>query len=364
MITNPKDRVTTPQAAIAVASYILGVGILSLPRGVSEKVNTPDGWIDVIISGFLVMAMGYCIVKLSQRFPRKTFYEYCPEIIGKPIGYILNFIFIIHMLGIAAYVTRILAMVVHEFLLDETPIEVLVFTVMIVGLYLVVGGVNPMFRLFEFVFPFMTFVFFLIILLNVQNIELHSLRPLLGKGIKPLLAGIEPTLYSYTGLGAMFVITSVMDRPKKAVKAMAIGVAIPMVYYVVLMVVSIGVLTVPELKTLTWPTLTLAKAIEFKGSFFERFESLFLVIWIAAIFTTFVSGHYYGSLGIAQVLKKNPYWVYFFTLPIMYMIAMYPEGLNQVFMVGDYLGYSFLFVAGVVPVVLFGVAVIRGKGDG
>lgn len=42
MITKPKDRITTSQAVVIIVNYILGTGILTLPRASVEKVKTPD----------------------------------------------------------------------------------------------------------------------------------------------------------------------------------------------------------------------------------------------------------------------------------------------------------------------------------
>jgi spore germination protein len=75
MIINPKDQITTPQAAVVVINFILGTGILTLPRASVEKVKTPDVWITVILGGVIAMIAGVIIVKLSQQFPEKTFFN-------------------------------------------------------------------------------------------------------------------------------------------------------------------------------------------------------------------------------------------------------------------------------------------------
>ena len=73
VITIPKDRITTSQAVVIIVNYILGTGILTLPRASVEKVKTPDVWLSVILGGILVMVSGVIMVKLSQQFPEKHF---------------------------------------------------------------------------------------------------------------------------------------------------------------------------------------------------------------------------------------------------------------------------------------------------
>lgn len=82
MITIPKDRITTSQAVVIIMKYILGTGILTLPRASVEKVKTPDVWLSVILGGILAMVSGVIMVKLSQQFPENILpiqSRYCRE---------------------------------------------------------------------------------------------------------------------------------------------------------------------------------------------------------------------------------------------------------------------------------------------
>ncbi|MCW1939879.1 spore germination protein [Bacillus anthracis] len=48
----------------------------------------------MILGGILAMVSGVIMVKLSQRFPDKTFYQYSQDIVGKWIGRLLSFLII------------------------------------------------------------------------------------------------------------------------------------------------------------------------------------------------------------------------------------------------------------------------------
>ncbi|PEX05178.1 spore gernimation protein, partial [Priestia megaterium] len=91
VMINSNDRITTPQATVVVINFILGTGILTLPRTVAEQVKTPDVWLSVILGGIIAMIAGVIMVKLSQHFPEKTFYQYSQEIVGKWMGKLFSF---------------------------------------------------------------------------------------------------------------------------------------------------------------------------------------------------------------------------------------------------------------------------------
>ena len=108
MITNPKDRIETSQATVILINYILAAGILTLPRTAAEKVKTPDVWITVILGGVIAMVTGVIMVKLSQQFPNKTFYQYSQDIVGKWIGGLLSLIIIVYFFTLSSFEVRIL----------------------------------------------------------------------------------------------------------------------------------------------------------------------------------------------------------------------------------------------------------------
>ncbi|MEC3459271.1 GerAB/ArcD/ProY family transporter, partial [Bacillus thuringiensis] len=109
MITKLKDRITTSQAVVIIVNYILGTGILTLPRASVEKVKTPDVWISVILGGILAMVSGVSMVKLSQQCPEKTGYQYRHDSGGKWRGRLLSFLIIGYFLTTSAFQLRSMA---------------------------------------------------------------------------------------------------------------------------------------------------------------------------------------------------------------------------------------------------------------
>ena len=112
--------------------------------------------------------------------------------------------------------------------------------------------------------------------------------------------------------------------------------------------------------TKTWPTIDLIRSFEIQGLIFERFESLLLTIWIMQIFTTFTITFYAASLGLSQIFKKKIGPFQFGLLPVIYLIGMIPANMNEVFAMGDMIGFSALFLFGVLPLALLIISKIKG----
>lgn len=362
MSISPLDKITTTQAAIAVSSVLIGAGIITMTRTASRVMDTPDIWIATLMGSILALAMAIIAAKLSQRFPGKTFYEYGRIIAGKPIGWLLNFVLIVYFLLLAGYEARILYELVTTFLLERTPMEVIIISFLCAGTYLLAGGINPMMRIFELYFPPAIIIFFFIFLLGFQRFELDNLRPVMGQGLMPVLKGIPTTFLFYTGYEIMLVITAFMEEPRKAVKAVIIGIVIPTVIYVLASVVVIGVLTVEETKTLTWPTASLINSIEYPGGFVENFQIFFLIVWVLAVYTTFVGAYYILSLGVSHVFKVDYDISIYAILPLIYLIAVFPQNIDAIFKFGDFIGYYGGFFSALISPALLVTSLIRRKG--
>lgn len=360
-MTNPSEQITTPQTAVIVSSFILGVGIITLPRSATEKLGTPDAWITVIIGGLISMLVGLVIVKLSQQFPGKTFYQYNQQIVGKGLGWFLSFILITYFIVLTGFEVRAMAEVIRVFLLVATPIEVNIILLLCVSVYLVVGGMNPIARLYEILLPFTIIIFVLVLFLGLQVFELDNLRPVLGDGLAPLIKGMEPSALAYLGFEIMLFLPAFMGKPNEAMKALVIGLSIPMILYLITVIIVIGGLSVDDVVTETFPTVTLIRSFELTGILFERYESLLFAVWILQIFTTVSLAHYLASLGFSQLFKKSTRPFAFGMLPVIYLIAMAPQNVNDVFKLGNMISYSFVFICTIVPFVLYLIAKRRRR---
>ncbi|GAV14971.1 spore germination protein [Paenibacillus sp. NAIST15-1] len=355
------EKITTQQAAVFVANYILGVGILTLPRAAAEKVKTPDIWLSVILGGLVAMIAGIIVAKLSQQFPGKTFYEYSQLIVGKWLGIVLNVSIIIYFIATSGNMVRAMSEVMNLYLLEGTPRWVVIISFLWVGIYIMVGGVSAIARFFEIVFPLTVLIITGLALLSFKIFDVNNLRPVLGQGIGPVLNGVKTTGLSFSGFEILLVLQAYMSTPKKAVRAVVIGILIPMLFYVVTVVMTVGSLSIAGVVSRTWPTITLFRSFEYPGILFERYESLLLVIWVIQIFTTYAITHYAAALGMARMTNKNIRPMLYLLIPVIYIASMSPRNINDLFSMGDRIGDAAMVMFGILPIILLMIVKLRRR---
>lgn len=362
MFVRTDDRITATQAAIFLNNTLLGAGILTLPRSVSKDVKTPDGWISVLLGGAIVMLAVFIMVKISQQFPGKTVFQYAGKLTGKYIGGALSVLLICYFIIIAGFEIRSLAEVTLFFLLEGTPIWAVILPFLWLSTYLVYGGINSIARVFTIVFPISIMILLISFILSLRMFDIDHLRPVLGNGLAPVFSGLKSTVLVFTGCEVTMTLVAFMQDPKQAVKAILGGLSVPLVLYLLTVVIVIGGLSIDSAITSTWPTIDLMRSFEVPGFFFERMEFPFMVIWLMQMFCNFSSFFYQASLAISQVFKLKIHPVIYAIVPLLFISAMTPRTLSDLFALGDAIGRMGVVLFVLVPLLLSIVWLIRVKG--
>ncbi len=362
MFKRTDDKITTSQASMVLTNSMLGAGILTMPKSVVQAVKTPDAWISVLLGGIVMLLVILVMVKLSQQFPGKTVFQYSKRIVGTLPGGVLSSLLILYFIVIAGFEIRVLAEVTMFFLLEGTPIWAIVMPFIWVGTYLVYGGINSIARVFQIVFPISIFILILCYILSTRLFDIQHLRPFLSEGMLPVIRGMKSGILIYSGCEVVMTMTAFMQHPQQAVRGMIVGFCIPLMLYLVTIVMVIGGLSIDSVITSTWPTLDLVRSFEIAGFFFERFEFPLLVIWLMQMFCNFCSFFFNASLGISQVFHLKIHPVMFVLMPVIFICTMIPQRINDVFSLGDAIGYTGVLIFILLPLLLSIVLIIRKKG--
>ena len=358
-----KDRITAVQAMIIIVNYTVAAGVLTLPRTTVEASGTPDVWISVLVGGLLSFITSFIIVKLSQRFPGQTIYQFIGKIIGKPLGMIIGLLIAGYFLCAAAYEVRSVQEVTSFFLLEGTPSWALDAIFLWIAFYLCRGGINSISSMCRLIVPITWTIFIGVCFLSFHIFDLNNLRPVLGEGMEPVWKGIKPTAMTFTAGEAMLFVVAFMEKPQKAVKVIIAGSCISTFFYILAVVMTIGAFSIDGVVTRTWPLLDMVRSFEVNYLIFERFESLLLAIWILQIFCTFCIAFFAATLGVSQILRKNFLNCLLVLLPIVYMVSRLPRDLGALFSLGTGLGNWMIVLFSLFPLPLLIILYLRRAGS-
>ncbi|MGA8942199.1 MAG: GerAB/ArcD/ProY family transporter [Thermoactinomyces sp.] len=361
MLQRKKTQITTIQTAVFIISIILGMGVITLPRSVTEFTQTPDGWLSTLVGAAIVLMLGRIIILLNRYYPGLTWFQYSPFIFGKWIGQMTNFIVLMYLLFIAAYEVRGLCEVTHIYLLKLTPVHAKMLVIIFLGIYLINGGIVSVARLFEILLPTTLVIFFLVMALGFKVFELQNVLPVMGLGVEPILRGLQGTTITFIGFDFILFLNAFMEKKEKAWIALVAGVGISSLFYAFVCFMVVGGLGMHLAKALTFPTLGLIRSFEVAGILFERYESFLLGVWITQIFTTYVGMHFFASLGLSQITGKNMRTFTYGLAPLIFLIAATPDNINEFLTMGDIFSYTQVFIVAVLAPLALGIAWLKNR---
>jgi spore germination protein len=360
------EEISHKEIAYAVASMLIGAGILTLPRSLANVTQVADAWISILLGGGLTVCFVWLVATLAAKFPKKTFFEYATVIVSKPIAVILTLLFAVHMILFAAYETRIVGSISVMYLFDRTPIEAVSLVFLLVVIYAVYGSTAAILRLNLMFLPIILVISILLCLMNLVTAEVQNLKPTFTTSIMEYLRGVKVSTFSFLGFEILLFYIAFMKRTEKAAKAAIVGVSVTTLIYMILFISTIAVFGHEATKNMVNPTVELAKEVQIPGEFFERFESIFFTIWIMTLFNTTAMAFNVALLALQSLFPQvNKVVIISIVSPIIYLIGFWPPNWVQTEKMGEWISYNGMVMAMVIPLFLYIVAKIRGiKGNG
>ncbi|MWC29454.1 GerAB/ArcD/ProY family transporter [Paenibacillus sp. MMS18-CY102] len=355
------ERPLTPlEMSMTIASMLIGVGILSLPRALAKETVAFDGWISIVLAGGVAMLLGMLVTKTAVRTGGQPFLEYASSLISRPLACVLAVLQGLYFMGFCAYETRAIADISKQYLFNRTPVEYVSLAFILVIVYAASGSRSGILRLNVLFLPAVLLVVGIVVLFGYRWFEVENLQPLVVTSFSGILKGAKEVIFSLLGFEIILYYIAFMDKPEKAGKAVMAGITVPVVVYLVIYQLAIGIFSNIGTVNIVYPTIELAKEINFPGNFFERFESLFFVIWIMTVFNTAAMGFDLATECLSFLFKRLTKRVRIVILaPIIYLVCMFPQNMSEFSMLGTLISYFAVSFGITIPILLLLLG--RGK---
>jgi len=360
MMYKNNDMISPGQFAHILILTVVGTGILTLPRELADGVG-PDGIFVLLLSALFTLVAANIIGYIIKRFPGKGYFEILTICFTKPIAYIITLLFVVYALLINAFIIRVFGEVIKMFLLIKTPIELIIFSILIITAFLARGGIEPLGRMAELLFPMIVIPALLLFLLAAADVNLTNLLPVFQASPLEIIRAVPAGFLSFAGFEFVLIFGKYLNKPEKATKAMSIGIGVVSLIYLIIYIVTLGVFGRYQMNHLIWPTLTVFKVISFPGLFIDNIESLVMVIWIFIVFMSIAPMHLSKTILLGDLLKlRERDFLALPIVPILYLIALIPDSLAETYeYMGPFSNYAITFFSIVIPVIILILSVFR-----
>ncbi|WP_040209022.1 GerAB/ArcD/ProY family transporter [Neobacillus jeddahensis] len=356
---DPKE-ITTLQATTIIISTIIGVGVLPLPLFAVRAGET--GAPLVTLLGILLAATGlFILTYLGMRHPQKTIITYSHDIIGKWLGRFCSIFVIVFFYILTGLAAREFGEVVVSAVLRETPLEVTVLVMLLLACISCRNNINVFSYIHNFYVPIILAPGLIIVAFSLKNSNLLYLRPIIGNNFQDMAAGTLTISALFQGAFIITLIIPSMKKPAKALKASFWGIFVSGGLYLLIVIATVSVFGSEEIKQIFWPTLELARTTSLPGNILQRLDVIFLAVWVTAVFTTLFSSYYLTIHSIKELCNlKDHKMLTYFILPFVFIFAMLPQNIVQMYKVIQDIGRAGLVITFLYPGLLLLIDVFKG----
>ncbi|MGE6377101.1 GerAB/ArcD/ProY family transporter [Peribacillus muralis] len=344
-------KILSGELAAIISCSMLGIGMLTLPRTITEKVHSSDGWIVLILNGLLIAVFVCFLVAMLKKHQVTNYFTYMEEAFGIWLSKIVGLLVVLYFIGVASFEVLAMSEMVRFYLLEDTPEEIVILTLILASVHLLTGKIKAIAKVCVFFLPLTIVIVLFIYLLSVRVVDMKNIQPVLSKGLLPVMKGMGSGTLSFFGIELFIFLFGVVKNQNKVKNGVLLGFSIPVILYVITYILVVATLTVPEVKAVTWPTISFIQSFEVKGIFIERLELFLLITWILQFFCTHAIYYYFAAEGMTRIFKNAYITNLIVLVPVVFILSEIPKNTIQIFKMSDMLGYVF-------PVILFGLPVI------
>jgi spore germination protein (amino acid permease) len=334
---NGTNAVTSKQMALFTFVCQTGIGIITLPTALANEVGH-DGWISVIITGFLAIIVAALIALLLKNNSGKGILDINKAVFGRVIGTGLNFLIFTYLLIAASAGATIFVIYLRISFFPLTPPLIMSLLILTPSFYMVWYGLKTVAR-FKTCTLFSYAIILVYIILIYRDIRLTFLMPVGEAGIIPLLYSIKITYFSFIGLELIAVFYAEITDKDKALKWHVYANIFSMLFLLIITAASTAVFGEKFLPVQSVALFNLFRV--YNVNILERVDLFIIASWFFAMgcsIRAYMMASWYSLIKICKV-QKNAF-IYLLYIFLLLIISRIPKDINQSYYFLDIINYS------------------------
>lgn len=296
-----KSKIGTVEAIMLVLTIIVTHTISSLPREilVSSKSATI---LNLIFVSTLAILFSYLIVRLMKNFAGSDIIDISEYLGGKLFKNIVGIIFILYFLVSSSILLRNFC---ESLKIIYYPMTNIVFMIALFILAICTANrldFNASLKTNLLIVPLVLVSIVFLFFANMNKFVPQRIFPIFGDGLyNTFILGLG-NLSAFGGITFLYFLPPYLKEPEKMKKIALISIGISAIYLILCVSTLLFMFSFFINTNEIIPLYNATRYIEF-GSFFQRLESIFLLIWILA-FACYLSITVKFAMGIFKKLTN------------------------------------------------------------
>lgn len=297
-----KEQITDKEAIYLMIVFMMGTTLILGSGGETKN----DAWISVIASLFMFIPMLLIFSRILSLYQGKDLFDILLILFGSAVGRIISIIYIWYAFHLGALVLRNFGEFINAIAMPETPMFVSLLCMGSTCIIAVRLGIEVLGRTTTYFLPIVFFILVAVQILGLPEMHITYLKPVLGKGIAPVLKGGFDTFSFPFAETVLFIgIFSALKTKKSPLKVYFWGTLVSAAFILIVTIRNIAVLG-NMLGSFYFPSYEAVSQIRV-GDFIQRIE---VTVSIVFVFSVFIKGSIclqVACKGIGRILKLYDY---------------------------------------------------------
>ena len=281
-----KTKISSLEAIMLILTLVISHSILSLPNEILTKYNSAS-LLNLLYLGIIATLISLLIVNLFKHFPGLDIVDISNVLGGTWLRNAIGITFIIYFILTSSVLLRDFCESIKIIYYPITNITFIVAFVVIAVCIANSLNFNATIKTNRIILPLALISIVFLFITNINNFRPQRIFPILGSGFfNTFILGLS-NIASFGGIAYLYFLPPLLKNPtdfKKIAVTSMITTTVYLIFTVAtLLFIFSFFLNISEIS----PLYNATRYIEF-GSFFQRLESVFLLIWIL-VFTCYLS---------------------------------------------------------------------------
>lgn len=275
-----KSKIGTFEAIMLISSIVAPYTVISLPWILIEETKS-SVILNIIFVTILTLLFIVLICKLFSKFPGFDILDVSNFLGGKSFKNIIGILFIFYFLLSSSILLRNFAEGLKTVFYPMTNIVFIILLFVISIGFVNSFGFSSTLNVTTIIFPIVLVSVLLLFFGNFKNFSTIKLFPVLGNSFYDTFVLGLSNIGTFGGIAYIYFLQPLLKQPEKFKKISIISISVSGLFILLCIITLLFMFSFSNNIEPILPLFTACKYIEF-GSFFQRFESLFLLIWIIA----------------------------------------------------------------------------------
>ncbi|MCT4563474.1 MAG: endospore germination permease [Maledivibacter sp.] len=355
-----KEVISDKQGIAAIVLYMSGTSSMLVFGTVAEK----DIWVATILAILMTLCIVLVFCHMHSMFPGKNLFDICDICFGRFIGKGIIILYVWFALHSGTLVGMNIYQFITETILPATPNTAVFILLLFLCSWIVKKGIEVIGRWSEFmIIPFIILVF-TVILFFIPDMDINNIRPVLSKGMKPILEGAF-AVFSFP-FGEIVIFTIIFSDFKSNKSPYRIYIGGLFIAGIVVFITSLGTILYIGINSASEPYYPIYEAVKRidVGFILQNLEPAVAVTFVLGGFLK-VSIYLLATCkGVVSIFKLKDYRFIVIPIVLIMLNMSYFVHLNRVdynkwnFEIFPY--YAFLFEM-ILPIIIWITAQIKFK---